>query len=148
MVNKWQVFILKQFQKSKAIIFKHLYYGIPDMYGYLVATVRFHTSLNIWISYATYNLVSKKFYNVTASAFLLYTLMLYNVSLFRFIDHLHLCTVLICHIRHVHSEQSLPLQVILPSPVDNSFSVLYRECTCKLFEKFNAWLILCKVDWH
>lgn len=59
--------------------------------------------------------------------------------MFRFIDHLHLRTVLIWHIRHVHSEKSLPLQVILPSPVDNSFSVLYRECTCKLlFEKFNA----------
>jgi len=127
---------LKQFQKSKAIIFKFLYYGIPYMCGYLVATVRFHTSLNIWISYATYDLLSKKFYNVTASAFLLYTLMLYNVSVFIFIDHLHLCTVLIWH---VHSEQSLPLKVILPSPVDNSFSVLYRECMCKLlFEKFNA----------
>ena len=104
MVNKWQVFILKQFQKSKATIFKLLYYGIPYMYRYLVATVRFHTSLNIWISYATYNLVSKKFYKVTASAFLLYTLILYNASMFRFIDHLHLSTVLIWHIRHVHRE--------------------------------------------
>jgi hypothetical protein len=104
MVNKWQVFILKQFQKSKAIIFELLYYGIPYMYGYLVSTVRFITSLNIWIFYATYNLVSNKFYNDTASAFLLYILILYNISMFRFIDHIHLCTVLIWHIRHVRTE--------------------------------------------
>jgi hypothetical protein len=95
---------LKQFQKSKAIIFELLYYGIPYMCGYLVATVKFHTSLNIWISYATCNLVIKKFYNVTASAFLLYTQILYNISMFRFIEHLHNCTVLIWPIRHIHRE--------------------------------------------
>lgn len=32
---------------------------------------------------------------------------------------------------------SLPFQVILPLPVENSFSVLYIECKL-LFEKFNA----------
>jgi hypothetical protein len=41
----------------------------------------------------------------------------------------------------------LPLQVIFPSPVENSFSVLYREYKL-LFKKFNAWLTLDKVDWH
>jgi hypothetical protein len=42
---------------------------------------------------------------------------------------------------------SLPFQVILPLPVENSFSVLYIECKL-LFEKFNAWMSLHKVDWH
>jgi len=136
-------FILKQFQKSKVIIFKLLYYGIAYMYGYLVTTVKFRTSLIIWISYATYNLVTKQFYNFTASTFLLYTLILYNISMFRFIDHLHLCTVLIWHIRHVHTEH----ESAFPFTGWKLFSVLYRECKL-LFEKFNAWLILRKVDWH
>ena len=83
--TKGQGFILKQFQKSK--IFELLYYGIPYMYGCLVATVRFYTSLIIWISHATFKFVSKKFYNATASAFLLYT-----TSMLRFIP----CTSLYC----------------------------------------------------
>jgi hypothetical protein len=58
-------------------------------------------------SYATYKLVSKKFNNVTASAFQFYKQTLYNLSILRFINHVHLCTVLIWHIRHGHTEHEL-----------------------------------------
>lgn len=69
--------------------------------------------------------------------------------MFKFINHVHLYTVLYLFglLGMYTQNMGLPFQVNLPSPVENSFSVLYREYKL-LFKKFNAWLTLHKVDWH